>query len=218
VGGSVAALACLALALAAPAAGAEGLRWAGTFGRTSAIATVPKNLNQVLADQIEAQPGTVVDWEDLSDVGGWSIRFAALAPLNRRMDVGVELFYDDLASIVAALKTDTGELLDAAAFLHRATWGAAYRLDAKLWSLPGHTSWLPPSTLVATGTSGMWRVADDVVRQRFAEEDAFGWSLGLGWRFQLPGRIAAGPAFRYCRVFNDRLGRYVTASLDWGWR
>ena len=88
-----------------------------------------------------------------------------------------------------------------------------------MWSLPERKAWrVPSSTLIASGTAGIWRTTDDRLLRRLSENDAFGWSLGLGWAFRLSDGFALGPAVRYARVFNDQVGRYVTGSLDWNWR
>jgi hypothetical protein len=212
-----------------------GVRWAGGFGRTTAVAAYPRDLNGAMSGVVEAPQGYTVDWEDLSEVGRWSLRFAMLAPLNERVSVGAEVFADDIAVLVAALKatgevpgTVVGETVDAQEYGHRDIWGLAWRVDADAWRFGafgargggngGTRTWVPPSRVVVTGTAGVWRVTADRLRRPQHEGDAFGWSLGVGWRFQLPGRAALGPTLRYCRVFDDRVGRYVTAGFDWGWR
>jgi len=196
-----------------------GIRLTGSIGHTSAIASVPKDFNAAYAGRVQPPEGSTVDWETLSDRGGRSLRLALMAPLSHRVSVGVEGATDDLFSIIVATRDGTGELSDANPVIHRSTWSLGWRADADVWTLPSAKSWrLPASTLVATGTAGVWRVTTDRLLRRLDENDAFGWSLGMGWNFQLPAGIALGPAVRYARVFEDGVGRYVTASLDWNWR
>lgn len=209
----------LLAACAAPATAEGALRWAGSFGHTAAIAAIPSDLGAVDPGSVKARDGSTIDWDGLSDRGGRSLRLALLAPVTDRVAVGAEVWTDDLLSLVASERTSVGETVDAQPVLHRSDWGLAWRVDAQAWSFPAVKAWrVPVSHLTATGTAGVWRTTDDRLLRRLAEDDAFGWSLGAGWTFQLPGRVSIGPAFRYARVFNDRIGRYVIGSLDWNWR
>jgi hypothetical protein len=206
--------------IAAPAGAADGkgLRVTGSFGHTGAIASIPKNFNDLFGGGT-TEEGITIDWENLSDHGGRSLRLGLMAPVNDRVSVGVEGAADDLFSVFVSARDETGAVLDAQPVVHCSTWNLAWRVDADILAVPGSKSWrVPSSTLTATGTAGMWRVTIDRLLRRLEENDVLGWTAGLAWNFQLPAGVALGPAVRYARVFDDGVGRYVTVSLDWNWR
>jgi len=68
------------------------------------------------------------------------------------------------------------------------------------------------------GNAGAYAVQIALRGHLLRSQGTVGWSAGLGWRFQLGRRVTVGPAIHYTRVFDDELGRYVAAGLDWVWR
>jgi hypothetical protein len=144
--------------------------------------------------------------------GGLSFAFAALWPVQERLHFGVGLFADDMGSRLGRLSDpNDGTDLGVVALDHRSTVGAAWRLDAVLPSL---RAWVP----YASGSWGIYHVADDHRGSDAGSIGSTGFSLGGGLRHPFAGRLSLGASVRYHRLFNDRTGRFVTAGVDWGWR
>ena len=195
-----------ALAMAAPgvtrAAFLPGMEWGAGVGRTTAVTN------------FASRAGV------RRESGGWAFQFTGMRPFRNRWHGGLTVFAADYGQRLRWLvDPNDGMVLGLTQDLHRSSWGLAARLDADLWSwkaVPGLR--IPASAGFASGTIGRWRTRDDRLGQELGSETAFGWSLGGGQRFHMPGRVSLGPAVRYHRVFGDRMGRYVTLSVDASWR
>ena len=76
----------------------------------------------------------------------------------------------------------------------------------------------PVKGLFANGTAGPYLVRETQFGNQLYSQGALGWSLGGGWRTRLGERATAGGFVQYHRVFDDRLGRFMSAGLEWSWR
>lgn len=187
VSGGVAAVLLVAALAAAPAAAFQPPAMSGTIGRTLAVTGEP-------------------------DDGGWSLALGATWPIEERLRFGLGVFADDMGAGFGRLSDpNDGTDLGIVPERHRATLGAAWRLDAEFAPRRG---WAP----FASGTWGAYRIADDFRGQGAGAVGATGFSLGAGVRRPLAGRVAFGASVRYHRLFDDRVGRWVTAGVDWAWR
>lgn len=189
----------LALAVAGTAAPARagllphGLQWSAGLGKTTWISGSP-------------------------DEGGWSGRLGALFAVRERFATGVEISADDMGQSLGDLTDpNDGVALGAVATLHRAVYAASWRVDAVTGS---HEAWggKYAGAGFASVTGGWYGIRDDRLGRSAGSDNAPGWSAGAGWRFDLPGRIALGPAVRYVRVFSDRAGRWMSVGVDARWR
>jgi hypothetical protein len=69
-----------------------------------------------------------------------------------------------------------------------------------------------------TGTAGVYYVESRRESSLEHTDNALGWSVATGWRFRMGALGSLGPGVHYTRVFDDRVGRFMTAGLDWTWR
>ncbi len=142
---------------------------------------------------------------------------AALSALWRvddseRIVFGASLLADDLGSrAFAPVDTSTGATLGLEEQRHRAVYGAAWRLDLRPWE---DRAWRP----FASGTWGWSRVRDDVRGRTLADVSSAGFTLAGGVRHSIRTHATAGLVVRYHRLFNDRVGRYMSAGMEWSWR
>jgi|GEM_PF-5820567 len=144
--------------------------------------------------------------------GGAAVAFAALWPVEERLETGLAFHADDLGSVEGRLRDpNDGADLGRAEVLHRAVWGVAWRLDARPWAGAAWEPW-------GGGTWGFQRVRDDVRGVTVGRVHSTGFTLAVGLRRALRGGGSAAGVVRYHRLFNDRAGRYVSAGLEWGWR
>jgi len=145
--------------------------------------------------------------------GGTSASLALMWPVAQRLSFGVMLHGDDAGSTVDSLRDEQGHGLPYGKIeqLHRAAWGASWRLDA---TAPPRFGAIPFASL----TWGYYRVADDLRGEELRSVGSAGASLGAGVRLPLGGRFALGAVVRYHRLFNDRESRFMSAGLDCAWR
>jgi hypothetical protein len=145
--------------------------------------------------------------------GGSSAALAALWPVAPRLSFGVMLHGDDAGSKVDSLRDEQGRGLAYGKIeqVHRAAWGASWRLDA---TAPVRFGVIP----FASATWGCYRVADDLRGNALSSVGSTGFSLGAGARKPFGRHIALGAVVRYHRLFNDREGRFMSAGLDFAWR
>jgi hypothetical protein len=134
-------------------------------------------------------------------------------PVAPRISFGVMLHGDDAGSTVDSLRDEQGHGLDYGKIeqVHRAAWGASWRLDAEA---PARFR----ATPFASATWGYYRVADDLRGEKISSVGSAGFSLAAGARWQLGRYVALGAVVRYHRLFNDREGRFMSAGLDCAWR
>jgi len=145
--------------------------------------------------------------------GGSSVSLAAMWPVAPRLSFGVMLHGDDAGSTVDSLRDEQGHGLPYGKIeqLHRAAWGASWRLDAAAPTRFGVTPF-------ASATWGCYRIADDLRGDEVSSASSTGFSLAAGARWPLGRHFALGAAARYHRLFNDREGRFMSAGLDCAWR
>ncbi len=146
------------------------------------------------------------------DGGGFDARLAAMWPVEGRFSIGATAIASDMGLTLGRLTdvhsgTDLGEL----ARQHRAVYGLAWRLDADVRPVGG---WDP----FGSATWGFYSVNDELHGNLQGRVAAAGFGLGGGLRRQVGDRGALGASLRYTRMFNDRLGRYMSAGVDWVWR
>ena len=144
--------------------------------------------------------------------GGSSTSLAAMWPVSRRLTFGLMVHGDDAGSTVDSLRDDQGHGLvyGKVEQLHRAAWGASWRLDAAAPPWRGITPY-------ASGTWGYYRVTDDERGDPRGHVGTTGFSLATGARERIGQHFALGMYVRYHRLFNDREGRFVSAGLDGTW-
>ena len=196
---AVAAIALWVLAALAPAgrADADGLRpeLGFQFGRTFAVGSrVP----------------------DAFDQGGFTLAAAALWPWEKRFRFGVALFASDLGEQVHDVSLpdvsggppkDYGSI----EFGHRATWGAAWRVDA-LGPRLGRTF-----RGYGTASYGYYRFVHDRVGVLQGARSAVGGSVGVGVERELTPHHALGLSASGNFMSDDFTRRYGSASLEWRW-
>jgi len=154
------------------------------------------------------------------DGGGFSLGLAAMWPVDPPFGLagglrfGVMGFADDLGTDLMRLQDPNDPSLDLGPTesAHRLTWGGAWRLDAT--ASVAWWGWSP----VGTATWGVWRVQDDLRGEIQSAVTSTGFGLGLGLDRPLSDRHAIGIGFRYERLFNDVVGRYMSAGLNWRWK
>lgn len=144
--------------------------------------------------------------------GGSSAALAAMWPVTRRLAFGVMVHGDDAGSKVDSLRDEQGRGLvyGRVEQLHRAAWGASWRLDAAASPWRGITPY-------ASATWGYYRIADDERGAPRGHVGSTGFSLAAGARQPLGRHFSLGVFVRYHRLFNDREGRFVSAGLDGTW-
>jgi hypothetical protein len=178
------------LGIAAPAALASPPDWTGSLGGTFAISSAGGG----------------------PDGRGFDGALAAMWPIANRFDFGATAFGSDMGIEAGRLAdVHTGEPLGQIDRLHRAVYGAAWRLDARVGAVRG---WDP----FASATWGFYSVNDELHGTLLHRVSSTGFSLGGGMRRPLGPRLSLGASLRYHRLFNDRVGRYMGAAVDWSWR
>jgi hypothetical protein len=145
--------------------------------------------------------------------GGASVSLSALWPVAPRVRFGVMFHGDDAGSSIDSLRDGRGAGLSYGRLeqVHRAAWGASWRLDA---DAPAWRSLTP----FASGTWGLYRVGDDLRGTKLTDLSSAGYSLGAGLRQSLGPHIALGAIVRYHRLFNDHEGRFMSAGVEGSWR
>jgi len=145
-----------------------------------------------------------------STEGGPSFDLRALWPMRSDIGLGAALFAHDMGQAGGELPLDMGAVGEPAEF----TAGAG--LAADLHPFANRAG--PARGLFANGTAGPYLVRETQFGNQLYSQGALGWSLGGGWRTRLGDRATAGGFVQYHRVFNDRLGRFMSAGLEWSWR
>jgi hypothetical protein len=145
--------------------------------------------------------------------GGPALRLAVIWPLEeRRFSTGIEGSADDFGNELGQLlDPNSGVPIGTTQKAHRAAYGAAWRFDA---GLAPDSKWDP----FVSGTWGLYRMRDDslgVTKDRWASA---GFGAGAGVRHPVGTRFTIGAALHYQWLFDERVGRFASASLEWGWR
>jgi len=145
--------------------------------------------------------------------GGSSAAVSALWPVAPRLSFGVMLHGDDAGSVVDSLRDAHGHGIAGGKVeqVHRAAWGASWRLDAAGPARFGLTPF-------ASATWGWYRIADDLRGVEVGSVGSSGFSVAAGARRRLGPHVDLGAVARYHRMFNDREGRFMSAGLDCAWR
>lgn len=145
--------------------------------------------------------------------GGSSASLSAMWPVAPRLSFGVMLHGDDAGSTVDSLRDAQGRGQAGGRIeqVHRAAWGASWRIDAAAPTRFGTTPFV-------SATWGYYRIADDLRGEKLGSVGSAGFSLGAGAHCPLGRHFTLGAAVRYHRLFNDREGRFMSAGLDCGWR
>ena len=141
--------------------------------------------------------------------GGSSASLAAMWPVASRLSFGVMLHGDDAGSTVDSLRDEQGQGLPYGKIeqVHRAAWGASWRLDA---AAPARFGVIP----FASATWGYYRIVDDLRGDVISSVGSTGFSLAAGARWPIGPHFALGAVVRYHRLFNDLEGRFMSAGLD----
>ena len=145
--------------------------------------------------------------------GGSSAEVSLMWPVAPRLSFGMMFHGDDAGSTMDSLRDNQGhgEASGKIEQVHRAAWGASWRLDAAAPKRFGATPF-------ASATWGYYQVTDDLRGDVLQTVGSTGFSLAVGARFSVSPHFALGASVRYHRLFNDREGRFMSAGLDWAWR
>ena len=145
--------------------------------------------------------------------GGPAGALSALWPVAERLSFGVMLHAHDAGSLVDSLRNAQGHGLPYGKIeqLHRAAWGASWRLDARLPARFG----LDP---FVSATWGYYRIRDDIRGTKSSEAGSGGLSLAAIVRRSFGRRLSAGAGVRCHWLFNDLEDRFVSATLEGAWR
>lgn len=167
-----------------------------------------------LAPGITATAGGTFGISGVPDEGGFSFSIAPMWSLQDRITAGFVLSADDMGTELGRL-TDPNDGSDRGPTPVGSRWltNLSFRMDAEWGSI---VTWMP----FVSGTWGWYRIIDDADFGdiRFKEEDGLGWSVGAGVRWPIAEQQALGTSVRYHRVFSDRVGRFMSWSLDWRFR
>lgn len=154
--------------------------------------------------------------------GGPAFNLNALVPVDGEggaFDLGVGMWAGDMGQGVEPLidpddLTELGTVGGAARFV--VGGGLAADFHPSLGSAKGARGAHGGPFL--GGTTGIYYVESREGASLEHTDNALGWSLAAGWRFGVGALGSLGPAVHYTRVFDDRLGRFMVAGLDWTWR
>jgi hypothetical protein len=153
--------------------------------------------------------GTTAVEGDPSD-GGASLSLAALWPLESHFRFGLMGFADDLGERKGRLLDSTGVDLGPVVTLHRATRGAAWRVEA-------HRSPAGVYDAFAVATWGIYRVVDEPRGLATRWANAVGLGFGLGMTRRIAATHAAGITLRYQQLSRGAAQRYLSAAVEWRW-
>ena len=145
--------------------------------------------------------------------GGSSFSLSLLWPVAERVSFGVMLSGDDAGSSVDSLRNAQGTTLSYGKIeqIHRAAWGASWRLDVAA------PSWHRVAPF-ASGSWGLYQVRDDLHGTKVADATSTGFSVGGGLRSRVGGHLSLAAVVRYHRLFNELEGRFMSAGLEGSWR
>jgi hypothetical protein len=152
--------------------------------------------------------------------GGTALEVAALWPVREGWSAGVALWGGDTSSGTERVEDpvtfqDLGPVPGTSEYFAGAGW--AMELRPGVFGRDSTGAAGPLRGLVLAGNAGVYRVGVAFGGEE-THQQSFGFGLGIGWRFALGEHHQVGPALRYARVFDDQLGRFFSAGLDWTWR
>ena len=144
--------------------------------------------------------------------GGFALRLAGMWPVEGPLAFGVQLYGDDMGTTLAQYQDAGNPYVSLGTYQqnHRWVYGAAWRIDAVA---PVKLRWQP----FATGTWCYARVQDDQYGVVTEAQSAAGFTLGLGVRRPVQQNHSLGLVAQYHRLLNDRVSRYMSVALEWGW-
>jgi hypothetical protein len=155
--------------------------------------------------------------------GGAAVQIGGLWPVggpSSPASVGLGVWAADAGQqVVRLLDPNDGTDLGAVGGQALTTFGAGLVADVRpdLWR--GRNDVGAATGLFLSGAFGYYKVNTSVQQNPVSDDGSLGWSAGGGWRFRLAHGVTIGPAIHYHRlVFDDHLGRFMTAGLDWAWR
>ncbi len=187
-------------------------KWTG-FGLLAVLLVPGAAWAGTLRPELGASVGSTFAVVGEPSDGGSSASLSMLWPVAPRVAFGVMLHGDDAGSTVDSLRDEQGHGIAGGKVeqVHRAAWGASWRLDV---SAPPVFRTVP----FASASWGWYRIADDLRGHKLGSLGSAGFSLGAGMRRPLGGHVALGAVVRYHRLFNDHEGRFMSAGLDITWR
>jgi hypothetical protein len=199
----------------ARAAGVAGL--AVVLG-TPALAATPTIGRPELAGSL----GSTFSVLGASDQGGAELKLSALWPTGgpaSPMRMGIGLWAADAGQKVERL-LDPNDAVDLGAVggPSLAAYGGGLVADLHPGWGRARAASVSAEGPYLNGTAGLYVVSTALRGRSLRSVGAVGWSAGGGWRFRVAGRFAVGPSVHYARVFDDELGRFLAAGLDWVWR
>jgi hypothetical protein len=178
------------------------------------LALVPGVAFAGWAPGVAATAGGTFAISGVPDEGGFAFSLAPMWYVGDGISAGFMLSADDMGTELGRL-TDVNDGSDLGATALRQSWvsSASFRMDAEWGSID---SWMP----FVSGTWGWYRIIDDegFGGERVKDRNSVGWSAGGGIRWQIAEGQALGTSMRYHRLFNDRIGRFMSWSLDWSFR
>lgn len=145
--------------------------------------------------------------------GGVSASLSGLWPVEGPLSFGLTAIVDDMGTELAQF-TQPGPpltLLGTYPRNHRFVYGGGWRLDCEPATL---RRWRP----FASATWAYLRIQDDERGTIVHAQSATAFGLGLGARRNILQHSTVGAVVRYQHLADDRVERYVTAAVEWGWR
>jgi hypothetical protein len=151
--------------------------------------------------------------------GATAFGLNALVPVDGdsgMLGLGVGMWADDMGQGVERL-LDPDTFADIGAVGGSSRFVVGGGLAADFHPAPGLAHGARGGPFLA-GTAGVYYVESREQSSLDHADNALGWSLGAGWCFRIGALGSVGPSVHYHRVFDDRLGRFMAAGLEWAWR
>ncbi|HEY6867914.1 MAG TPA: hypothetical protein VI792_11695 [Candidatus Eisenbacteria bacterium] len=145
-----------------------------------------------------------------ADNGGPAFELRALWRIREAVSAGLALSASDMGQQVDTLPMGLGKTAGTA----QAAFGAAVAAEMRPFL---ESDRLLLRTLFGGGTAGLVGVRDTHLGTRLYAKGVFGFSGAVGWHLPLGEHATMGPSLHYTRVFDDHLGRFMSAGLDWTW-
>ena len=179
----------------------------------------------VLATVAIARPAAAAAWPNLEigaggtfavsgepGDGGFSLALAGMWPVEGPLAFGITAFGDDMGTTLGTYQDAGNPSVSLGTYQqnHRWVYGAAWRFDIEP---PSSFTWHP----YATGTWSYARIQDDAYGVVTDAVSTAGYTLGLGIRRPIQKVHTLGVVVIYHRLLNDRVDRYMSAALEWGW-
>ena len=160
--------------------------------------------------QVAASVGRTFAIIGAADNGGVALELRALWRVREALSAGLAISANDMGQEVDTLPAGLGKTAGTA----QSAFGAAVAAELRPFL---NSDRLVLRTLFGGGTAGLVGVRDSRLGDRLYAKGAFGFSWAVGWHLPLGERATIGPSLHYTRVFDDHLGRFMSAGLDWTW-